>query len=155
MAYTHYWYRPRELDEAAFAAAARDCARLAGAAGIPLTGRDGIGHARFESGAVAFNGVADLGYEPFVVERRIDRAPHAGHETPERMFAFCKTAGRGYDVLVQACLVALRHHLGRPFRVMSDGTEADWADARRLCRRVLGYGEEFRLSLPDDEGSQS
>lgn len=153
MGYTHYWSRPRELDEAAFAAAARDCARLAGAASIALVGPDGRGHARFERDVVAFNGVADLGYEPLVVERRVEREPVFGLETAQRMTGFCKTRARPYDLLVTACLVALRHHLADAFEVRSDGTEAEWAGARRLCRRVLGYGEEFRLSISDDARS--
>jgi hypothetical protein len=81
--YTHYWYRPRELDAASFAEASRDCAMLADAVrdSIALRDASGEGQPRFEESVIAYD--------------------------------------------------------------------------RRLCRRVLGYGAEFRLALPDADGSPS
>lgn len=61
------------------------------------------------------------------------------------VFSFCKTEHMSYDLAVQVALIVFHHHLGQHFRVSSDGADADWAAARRLCQLHLGYGDDFQL----------
>lgn len=196
MGYTHYWYRPPQLDRALFALASADCAKLHAATAqyVPIGDGNGEGSPEFLPDSILFNGAVECGhakqdmgglpwpapkargvatfgqdveagnwyagvtlsaracdgdcsYETFSVEPK-EENPEYRQFDPE-VFSFCKTAFRPYDLMVQACLIALRHHLGPVFRVTSDGDESDWADARRLCRNVLGYGEAFRLATEE------
>jgi len=62
-----------------------------------------------------------------------------------RYFDFCKTAYKPYDWAVTAFLVIAKHYLGRRIIVCSDGTSANWNDARLLCQLELGYGLGFQL----------
>ncbi len=143
MGYTHYWLRPRELDRARFAAAANDCRRLCNAAAVPLHGPEKTRYPVFTDYLVAFNG----GCEDFVVQCVCDAdSPERPSRSDARMHrGFCKTEHLPYEVCVQACLIALQHHLGPAFRVESDGSDEDWAAARALCERVAAYGLGFRL----------
>jgi len=57
-----------------------------------------------------------------------------------KYFDFCKTAFKPYDWAVTAFLVIAKHYLGDQIIVRSDGTPANWQDARLLCQLELGYG---------------
>ncbi len=70
------------------------------------------------------------------------------HNEPEKVgkyFDFCKTAFKPYDWAVTAFLLIARHYLSDSIIIRSDGTSANWQDARLLCQLELGYGVEFRL----------
>jgi len=135
MGYTNYWYRTPDLDAGAFRAAAADCAKVFAAArarGIRLVGKYDHQRKPVANGTrVAFNG--EQGCEPFEIEREADailrtRALYRqeqGHGDG-RCFAFCKTERAPYDVVVQACLVALKYHLGEALCVVTDGGDAEW-----------------------------
>lgn len=56
---------------------------------------------------------------------------------------FTKTAFRPYDIAVTAALLIARRNLGDQFVVHTDGLDAQWSDAKRICQEVLGYGEWF------------
>jgi hypothetical protein len=61
---------------------------------------------------------------------------------------FCdsvKTAFRPYDIGVTALLLIAKRHLGDRFVVHSNGGDGQWADAKRICQEVLGYGDWFGL----------
>ena len=58
---------------------------------------------------------------------------------------FVKTAFRPYDVAVTAALLIGKRHLGDELVVSSNGADAQWLDARRICQTVLGYGEWFGI----------
>lgn len=62
-----------------------------------------------------------------------------------KYFDFCKTAFKPYDWAVTAFLIIAKHYLGNRIMVSSDGTSANWQDARLLCQLELGYGMEFQL----------
>jgi len=62
-----------------------------------------------------------------------------------KYFDFCKTAFKPYDWAVTAFLVIAKHYLGDNLLVRSDGTSANWQDARLLCQVELGYGLSFQL----------
>jgi len=65
-----------------------------------------------------------------------------------KYFDCCKTAFKPYDWAVTAFLVIAKHYLKEKLVVKSDGTPANWHDARILCQVELGYGMDFEL----DEG---
>lgn len=56
-----------------------------------------------------------------------------------------KTGFRPYDIAVTAVLLISKHYLGDLFVVHSNGADAQWSDARRICQRVLGYGDWFGI----------
>lgn len=62
-----------------------------------------------------------------------------------RVFDCCKTAFRPYDIAVTACLLIAKHRLGNTIKVSTDGTDANWFDAKMLCQMVLGYGLEYEV----------
>ena len=56
---------------------------------------------------------------------------------------FCKTAFRPYDLAVTVFLLIAKHHLGREFRVETDGEARQWEDAQLLGQAELGYSMTF------------
>ena len=140
MGHTHYWQRPPQLPAPAFGRAVVDCRRVLPETNIPLAGANGTKKPFFRSDAIVFNGVGENAHETFAV--RLEEADH-GDGRPA--FSFCKTEHKPYDLAVQVVLIVFQHHLGKQFGVSSDGDDAEWETARRLCQQVLGYGEDFQL----------
>jgi hypothetical protein len=91
--------------------------------------------------AIIFNGVGTAMYETF--DMRLEE--EALRDGNRRVFSFCKTERRPYDLAVQVALIVFKHHLIRHLRVSSDGDEAEWDAARRLCQQHLAYGGDFHL----------
>ena len=56
MGYTHYWYRPAEMNPDKFAAAVADCRKVCEAVPIPLGDWQGEGDPEFSQERVSFNG---------------------------------------------------------------------------------------------------
>jgi len=140
MGYTQYWRRPPRLPPGAFGRAVEDCRRVLPETRVPLAGAHGTGPPVFSSDAILFNGVGAASLETFAI-----RLEEAGRDADRPVFSFCKTERRPYDLAVQVALIVFNHHLGVEFRVSSDGKDADWDAARRLCQQHLGYGADFRL----------
>jgi len=72
---------------------------------------------------------------------------HPG-ETPDEQGFFgegTKTAFRPYDIAVTAALLIAKRHLHDSLTINSCGTESQWLDAKRLCQRILGYGDWFGI----------
>jgi hypothetical protein len=61
MGYTHYWYRPLEMDAGAFTRAVADCRKVCGVLPIPLGDSGGDGEPEFSNEAVCFNGHTQSG----------------------------------------------------------------------------------------------
>jgi hypothetical protein len=83
--------------------------------------------------------------ETFRIERVM--IPYSGEE-PDSSGLFIrglKTAFRPYDIAVTAALIVAKRHLGDAFLVHTDGSEAQWIDAKRLCQDILGYGDWFGI----------
>lgn len=108
--------------------------------GVPLAGRDGTGSPIFHAEEIAFNGKTPNDYETFSVARMV--TARAGEP---RVFHFCKTEQRPYDLCVQAALIVLAHHLGEAITVSSDGDDAAWDTAWAVCQKSLGHGRDFQL----------
>ena len=141
MGYTNYWCCAPKLPAGAFKAAVSDCQKALEHAGITLAGPIGIGSPVFRPDAVAFNGSERQGLETFAISRS---------EPPRnrRELYFCKTNHLPYDLCVQVALIVFAHHIGGAFQVSSDGGDADWDAARRICQEHLGYGQGSVLTQP-------
>jgi len=50
-----------------------------------------------------------------------------------------------YDIGVTAAQLIAKRRLREQFVVHSDGSDAQWLDARRICQRILGYGDWFGI----------
>lgn len=144
MAWTHYWQRESVLDADAFEKASRDCKVLLAGIDVPLVGFESKGEPVFGGDSIMFNGISGQACEPFVIKLV---------ESPKRpgrpIFSYCKTEKLPYDLCVKSALVILKHYLGDQIRVMSDGTDGDWQDAKQLCLSCLKYGSDFRLDSDD------
>ena len=135
MGYTHYWefngsHTPEQLSSA-IAACNKIVRKTKVRLGDWAGGRKGPD---LRKDLCRFNGYGDDAHETFSL-------------SPETAmgFQFCKTAYKPYDLVVVACLVALKHHLGGAVNVTSDGENYDWEEGVALCNEVLGYGGDFVL----------
>ncbi len=145
MGWTHSWQRQIELSATAFAAAAADLRSLLSIIDTPLAGFDGTGSPRIDDDHVVFNGKAPATCEPFEIARvEFDRRGR------NEIYSFRKTEHQPYDLCVQAALIVLKQHLDGEITVSSDGDDASWAEARRLVEQVLGYGQDFKLSVESE-----
>ena len=150
MGYTHYWYREQELDKDGFAAAASDCKKIvAKAVDSKIKIGNGCGDEADPSigaDAIIFNGVGEEAHETFGIEQiTCKESGGFGESTKGMVFDFCKTACKPYDVVVVACLVALKKHLGMDFIVHSDGSEDEMFSGKQLCEAACGYGNDITL----------
>ncbi|MGI4757765.1 MAG: hypothetical protein ACRYGF_13050 [Janthinobacterium lividum] len=78
----------------------------------------------------------DCSYETFRFDRSI---PSEWMDEDGIYSTYCKTAFRPYDLAVTAFLLIAKHHLGKDFRIFSDGAPTQWQDAHLLCLEELGY----------------
>ena len=130
------------LDAAKFEAAIKDCKKLMAAVeetGIRLTGGLGDGQPKVSKHKIWFNG--NPSHETFAVDQVYGQRDL--HPDEAMKFAFCKTAQKPYDLAVMGCLLTFKRHLGKDFRVSSDGDATDWKPGFDLVRTVLGYAETF------------
>ena len=141
MGLTHYWTRPPVLPTAAFKNATEDCLKVLAATGIPLAGKTGQGSPAISNLKIMFNGIDPQGCEPFCF--RIFEEPRIPGKA---ITSYCKTEKMPYDLCVKSALIVLSHYMGDALKVMSDSSDDDWQDARRLCHDCLGYGDDFSLS---------
>ncbi|MBV8630319.1 MAG: hypothetical protein JOZ83_05305, partial [Silvibacterium sp.] len=80
-------------------------------------------------------------YEPFIFERVLEK-----DDARRKVFDYCKTGFRPYDLAVQCALLIAKRHVSYGFEVASGGSDWHWNDARRLCYLHLGYPlNEFRI----------
>jgi len=140
MGWTHYWRRAAELPTTEFEAAVADCREILEASGISLRGGQDSDAPWLTGDEIVFNGAEGAGCEPFVFGRVQQARP--GRDVVR---GYCKTEHMPYDLVVQCCLVVLKHHLGDAVQITSDSGDEGWKGARRLCEECLGYGSSFAL----------
>jgi len=56
-----------------------------------------------------------------------------------------RTDKHPYDLCVKCALIILKHYLKKYMKVMSDGKDIDWEDAKQICVSNLGYGADFEI----------
>jgi len=84
-------------------------------------------------------------YETFSLPRSLDLSRHRDPDEHGLYVDFVKTGFRPYDVAVTSALIIAKRYLKDRFMIASDGTDHQWADARRICQSVLGYGDWFGI----------
>jgi hypothetical protein len=84
-------------------------------------------------------------YETFTLQKSMELHPGDEPEEHGLYIEYVKTGFRPYDVAVTATLLIAKRHLGDRFIINSNGADAQWSDARRLCQEVLGYGDWFGI----------
>lgn len=84
-------------------------------------------------------------FETFAFERVKQLRPGEEPDEDGLYGEYVKTGFRPYDVAVTAVLLVAKYHLKDQFVIHSNGADAQWADARRLCQKVLGYGDWFGI----------
>jgi hypothetical protein len=169
MGYTHYYYRPEELDEDRFAKMVDDLkelvatmpARSLSSGGYykdePLLLGDAGGEKAlplFDEDLVSFNGYSegekDMSHETYYLSRvkslnewEQDREKDLNEKGEQLYFDCTKTARKPYDLMVQAALIVLKKHFGGEVRVDSDGDAEDWEHAMQFVELALGYESSF------------
>lgn len=161
MGYTHYYYLPAEIKRDTFNAIATDIQTIAEASGVELAGEwdDATGGPGGDPvfgtcDLVLLNGVGKNGHETFYFARRWfpaypDQKPHKDDEG--RIFHFCKTAMKFYDIVVTAALIVMKHHLEDAVHISSDGEDGDWQPGRSLVHSALGYGTDYAIQGEGEE----
>jgi len=144
MGYTHYWYRPKELDSDRFSDAIKDIALVFSfteGQKFPV----GYTYAKqivdvyeLNRREINFNGIGEDGHETFNISDE-----YSNNEDYWK-FNCCKTARKPYDTCVVACLIIFKHHLGDDIKIMSDGNPEDWNKGLKLVQDVLGYPYDIR-----------
>ncbi|MBZ5634944.1 MAG: hypothetical protein LAO55_17625 [Acidobacteriia bacterium] len=84
-------------------------------------------------------------YETFTLARKKDLGSGEGPDENGLYGESVKTGFRPYDVAVTAALLIAKRHLCDRFVVQTNGAEAQWSDGKRLCQKVLGYGDWFGI----------
>lgn len=122
MGYTHYFTQVVANDDddrryTDFANEAREIINYATSRGVRIA--DGMGDTLgawvVDENRVQFNGYDKGAHETFTFEREADLN-----------FNFCKTAQKPYDVVVTACLIALKNAYGESVSISSDGEWSEW-----------------------------
>jgi hypothetical protein len=60
-------------------------------------------------------------------------------------FYWAKTAFKPYDIAVTGALLIAKRYLHDQLVIHSNGLDPQWADAKELCQRHLGYGDWFGI----------
>ena len=84
-------------------------------------------------------------FETFALARSKDLKPHYEPDESGLYCEYVKTGFRPYDVAITAALLIAKRHLGDRFIIESNGADAQWLDAKRICQPVLGYGDWFGI----------
>lgn len=110
---------------------------------IVSQGLVGAGKSIFGKGVVGFNGAgyADADHETFWLPQKIANGAQKWEMedvAKGNRFHFTKTARKPYDVMVCACLLALKKRAASAWEISSDGNVADWASSYRFAKSALG-----------------
>jgi hypothetical protein len=152
MGYTHYWYRPKEVDSNNFSLAIKDIALMffsdthADDNGVGRRFTDIIDVFDLNERKIDFNGIGEDGHENFKIE--VEYNPES-YEDEVWKFDCCKTSFenypfKAYDKYVVACLYIFKYHLGDEFLITSDGALSDWTEGIQMVQDNLGYPYNIR-----------
>jgi len=146
MGYTHYWYlKDIELWKERRKEIVSDFLALIPRL-PPLAGPLGEGEPMFGE-TVDFNGPDPDDYESFNFPFYDEKKAREELEEEGKVFGFCKTGHRPYDLAVTAFLLVAKFHLGDALRLRSDGDLVDWVAAGTLVEGVLGLPVDLYESL--------
>lgn len=89
--------------------------------------------------------------EPFVVDRQYLIRDWERPESDGRYSCSCETDFKPYDLLVTAVLIRLKERLGKAIVLSSVNPDHGFDDAKRLCRELFGFSENFEITTPHVE----
>lgn len=84
-------------------------------------------------------------YETFGLHRCLQPDSREQPDANGLFIEYTKTAFRPCDIAVTAVLLIAKNYLKDQFVIHSDGLDAQWSDAKRLCQKMLGYGDWFGI----------
>ena len=140
MGYTHYWETTPELDQDIWFNFAQDFVKV-----LPHFYKklDSETEDKFHinGSELYMNGIGEEAHETFYLQRvSIPR------KDKTKVFSFCKTAKKEYDIAVCCALLIAKKHFGTEINVSSDGSDEEWQQAKDLCQDILKYGKLFDIS---------
>jgi len=155
MGYTHYWNINPKTNEAKYKKALKDCVKIVehGTKKGILAGWDGTGKPEIKGG-IRFNGKAPEDYETFKLPNKpmdVLEGDFVQKDKDGYVFDFCKTGHRPYDIYVTACLATMRSHLGKNFKISSDGGEEAFKEGQEFADQILGKNV---LSMKKNESKE-
>lgn len=147
MGFSHYLYRPKQLDKNKFSEAVKDCKKVCESIKAPITyfdtyfdkDEEGDGNI-FSSNTISFNGIGEDAHEPFIVHQDFPLEGYVQWDE-DKIFQFCKTARKPYDTAVVTCLIILYHYFGDEIKICSDGFPEEWKTGLQAVQDCLGYGK--------------
>lgn len=138
MGYTHYWYREVEISKEEFERIVEDVMKLE-----PAWKSKGV-KVIVDNDMFYIDGSCETFVFPQIIPGSVKE--FYGTMRDGKIFQFCKTNHGTYDVFVQSALIIAKFHLKDKIRVLSDGDDPEWDNARDLVSAYLGYNaHEFRL----------
>jgi hypothetical protein len=146
LGYTHYWYKIPKLDTESWKSFIQDFDKITPYFVADL---DVSSDQKLESTGkiLYFNGIGENAHETFFFEKVQSGDRHQYHDIDtEKVFSFCKTAQKPYDLAVCSALIIAKKYFGDDIILSSDGEESDWKEAVDLCQNELGYGLEFDIN---------
>lgn len=106
---------------------------------------------------VRFNGIEEYGHETFLFSRISNLKEWQYPREDGKIFMFCKTARKYYDVYVVACLVLAKLHFGNDVVFSSDGNLDELQDGVKMVNELCGYNEtliknkgEFEVKMVEE-----
>jgi hypothetical protein len=146
MGYTHYWYKEPILSQKKWFDFANDFVKV-----LPHFYKelDNTTDQKFyiNSDELFLNGVGKNSHETFWFPRAItDIKDYQKDDNSTKVFEFCKTARKPYDIAVCCALIIAKKHFGADIKVSSDGENDEWIKAKELCNNILKYGIDFDMS---------
>ena len=146
MGYTHYLYRPLEIDNFdKIVQYVESCYQTVQRMEIDIVGESGDPNSKpeFSSERIWFNGSeeqtpdGDGAHEPLLIDRIFKLQEWKKQDESGNYFTFCKTAGKPYDVLVMASYLITKYYDPR-CTVASDGEKDDWEIAIEIAAQNMG-----------------
>ena len=150
MGFTQYWYREKVIYQAIYNKIVSDFKKIREELfhrGVLLAGLNGDGVPVITDSQINLNGSAKLqgSGEPFKFDGEIQFDNGRPRKLEQTVFQFTKTEGFPYNLAVMVFLVIAKYYLDGSIIIQSDGSQADWDNARELGQHMLGYGKDFKL----------
>lgn len=144
MGYTHYWYKIPTISCWDFKQFLNDFNKV-------LDDNPGLeslitDYDKTIESSLFFNGIGENAHETFYFEKKVDvNEGYIQKNNDGKIFSFCKTARKPYDIVVCIALIIAKKKFGVDIKVASDGSDEPdmWQEARQVCQNTLGYGQRF------------
>lgn len=92
---------------------------------------------------IRFNGIGEEGCETFYFEYPPDLKDKIISKEDGKVFSFCKTARKPYDIVVCKCLLILKEYLKEDMRLSSDGSFSDEEEWKPAIEQVQAMGVDI------------